>query len=116
VLFLLDEILHGTNSKDRRIGAEAILHALTEAGAIGLITTHDLALTEFVDAPDTRARNVHFEDRIENGTMRFDYRMRDGIVARSNALELMRAVGIEVERRGTHREEGAPGSAEAADS
>jgi hypothetical protein len=107
VLFLLDEILHGTNSKDRRVGAEAILHALTEAGAIGLITTHDLALTEFVDAPNARARNVHFEDRIEDGTMRFDYRMRDGIVTRSNALELMRAVGIEVERRETSRDDSA---------
>lgn len=96
VLFLLDEILHGTNSYDRRIGAEAIVRALVEAGAIGLVTTHDLALTSVTDMFDHRARNVHFEDRIENGTMVFDYRMRDGVVERSNALELMRAVGIKV--------------------
>jgi hypothetical protein len=96
MLFLLDEILHGTNSYDRRIGAEAIVRALVEAGAIGLVTTHDLALTAVTDMFDHRARNVHFEDRIENGVMAFDYQMRDGVVERSNALELMRAVGIKV--------------------
>lgn len=96
VLFLLDEILHGTNSHDRRIGAEAIVRALVEAGAIGIVTTHDLALTNLVTTLGSRARNVHFEDRIENGRMVFDYRMRDGVVERSNALELMRAVGLDV--------------------
>ncbi|MDR1990062.1 MAG: hypothetical protein LBQ09_07510, partial [Acidobacteriaceae bacterium] len=96
--------LHGTNSKDRRIGADAILRALVGAGAVGLITTHDLALAEFVNEPDAKARNVHFEDRIEDGVMRFDYRMRDGIVTRSNAIELMRAVGIDVDPRHTARE------------
>ena len=96
VLFLLDEILHGTNSHDRRIGAGAIVRALVEAGAIGLVTTHDLALTELVSELGGRAANVHFEDRIENGRMVFDYKMRDGVVQRSNALALMRAVGLEV--------------------
>lgn len=96
VLFLLDEILHGTNSHDRRIGAEAIVRALVASGAIGIVTTHDLALTGLVSSLGARARNVHFEDRIENGRMLFDYRMRDGVVERSNALELMRAVGLDV--------------------
>jgi hypothetical protein len=96
VLFLLDEILHGTNSHDRKIGAAAIVSALVAGGAIGLVTTHDLALTEVASDPDVRARNVHFEDRIEDGRMLFDYRMRDGVVERSNALELMRAVGLKV--------------------
>jgi hypothetical protein len=96
VLFLLDEILHGTNSHDRRIGAEAIVRALVGAGAIGLVTTHDLALTELVPELGARAANVHFEDRIEGGRMVFDYRMRGGVVERSNALELMRAVGLDV--------------------
>ncbi|MGE0449336.1 MAG: DNA mismatch repair protein MutS [Vicinamibacterales bacterium] len=96
VLFLLDEILHGTNSHDRRIGAEAIVRTLVEAGGIGLVTTHDLALTALVATLGGRARNVHFEDRLEEGRMCFDYRMRDGVVERSNALELMRAVGITV--------------------
>jgi DNA mismatch repair ATPase MutS len=95
VLFLLDEILHGTNSHDRRIGAEAIVRALVGAGAIGLVTTHDLALTALAANAEVRARNVHFEDRIEDGRMVFDYRMRDGVVERSNALELMRTVGLQ---------------------
>jgi hypothetical protein len=96
VLFLLDEILHGTNSHDRRIGAEAILRTLVKAGAIGLVTTHDLALTQAVGIFDGNAANVHFQDRIEDGKMAFDYRMRPGIVEHSNALELMRAVGLDV--------------------
>jgi hypothetical protein len=96
MLFLLDEILHGTNSHDRRIGASAIARALVEAGAIGLITTHDLALTDLVGELRGRAANVHFEDRIEDGRMVFDYRMRQGVVERSNALALMRAVGLDV--------------------
>ena len=96
VLFLLDEILHGTNSYDRRIGAEAIIRALVGAGAIGLVTTHDLALTELVSTLGESAANVHFEDRLENGVMVFDYRMRPGVVEHSNALALMRAVGLDV--------------------
>jgi hypothetical protein len=96
VLFLLDEILHGTNSHDRRIGAEAIVRSLVDAGAIGLVTTHDLALTQLATSLGARAANVHFEDRIENGRMVFDYRMREGVVERSNAIALMRAVGLDV--------------------
>jgi DNA mismatch repair ATPase MutS len=95
-LFLLDEILHGTNSYDRRIGAEAIIGALVGAGAIGLVTTHDLALTELVPSLGAAGANVHFEDRLENGAIVFDYRMRPGVVEHSNALALMRAVGLDV--------------------
>lgn len=95
LLFLLDEILHGTNSFDRRIGAEGIVRALVAMGAIGLVTTHDLALAEL---PSTLAGavNMHFEDRLENGRMVFDYRMRPGVVEHSNALALMRAIGLDV--------------------
>ncbi len=93
VLFLLDELLSGTNSHDRRIGAEGILKALLERGAIGLVTTHDLALASIADIGEM-IRNVHFEDHVENGEIRFDYKMRQGVVTRSNALELMRAVGL----------------------
>ena len=96
MLFLLDEILHGTNSHDRRIGAEAIVRALVNANAIGLVTTHDLALTELVPQLGGRAANVHFADEIVDGRMVFDYRMRQGVVERSNALALMRAVGLDV--------------------
>jgi DNA mismatch repair ATPase MutS len=96
VLFLLDEILAGTNSHDRGIGAAAVVRGLVERGAIGLVTTHDLALTKIADALAPRARNVHFQDQLVEGEMHFDYRIRDGVVTRSNALELMRAVGLEV--------------------
>jgi hypothetical protein len=96
LLFLLDEILHGTNSYDRRIGAEGIVRALAGYGAIGVITTHDLALTELPSRIGSPAINMHFEDRLENGAMVFDYRIRPGIVEHSNALALMRAIGLDV--------------------
>jgi hypothetical protein len=97
VLFLLDELLHGTNSHDRKIGAEGIVRALLERGAIGLVTTHDLALTAIgAAAADERARNAHFQDHVEDGQMRFDYILRDGVVTKSNALELMRSIGLDV--------------------
>jgi hypothetical protein len=97
VLFLLDEVLAGTNSHDRRIGAEALVRQLLERGALGMLTTHDLTLAAIVDehAPG-RARNVHFEDHFEGGEMRFDYQLREGVVQKSNALELMRSVGLRV--------------------
>lgn len=96
LLYLLDEVLAGTNSHDRRIGAEAIVRGLVERGAIGLVSTHDLALAQIADSLAPRAANVHFEDHIEDGKVVFDYRMRPGVVTKSNALELMRSVGIEV--------------------
>jgi DNA mismatch repair ATPase MutS len=95
LLFLLDEILHGTNSYDRRIGAEGIARALAGLGAIGMVTTHDLALAELATTL-TGAVNMHFEDRLEDGRMVFDYRLRSGVVEHSNALALMRAIGLEV--------------------
>lgn len=95
LLFLLDEVLAGTNSHDRRIGAAAIVKGLLSHGAIGLVTTHDLALAE-IETDVGLIGNVHFEDHLENGRMTFDYRMRPGVVRRSNAIELMRSVGIPV--------------------
>jgi DNA mismatch repair ATPase MutS len=96
VLFLLDEILHGTNSHDRRIGAEGVVRGLVERGATGLVTTHDLALAHIAEVLSPRAANVHFEDHLEDGKMTFDYLLRPGVIQRSNALELMRSVGLEV--------------------
>ena len=96
LLFLLDEILHGTNSHDRRVGAEAVVRGLVSRGAVGCVSTHDLALADIADTLAPRAANVHFEDHLEDGVMRFDYRMRPGVVQRSNALALMRTIGIEV--------------------
>jgi hypothetical protein len=96
LLFLIDELLNGTNSHDRQIGAEAVVRGLVERGAIGLVTTHDLALTQIAEAMAPRGVNVHFEDHLENGRITFDYIMRDGVVRKSNALELMRSVGLEI--------------------
>ena len=96
VLFLLDEILHGTNSHDRETGAEAIVRSLLKRNAIGLVTTHDLALAHVAEALAPQAANVCFEDHFEDGQIHFDYRMRSGIVQRSNALALMRSVGLDV--------------------
>jgi DNA mismatch repair ATPase MutS len=95
-MFLLDEILHGTNSHDRAIGAEGIVRGLVGRGAIGLVTTHDLALAKVADAMAPRAANVHFEDQFVEGKLLFDYRMKPGVVVKSNALELMRAVGLKI--------------------
>jgi hypothetical protein len=96
VLFLLDELLSGTNSHDRRIGAEAIVRSLFERGAVGLLTTHDLALAEIATALGARASNAHFEDHLEEGNLCFDHRLSDGIVKTSNALQLMRSIGLEI--------------------
>ena len=96
VLFLLDELLQGTNSKDRLIGAEGIVRAFAQAGAIGLVSTHDLALTDIGGLAPGTLRNVHFQDELLDGQMRFDFILRSGVVTKSNGIELMRAVGLNV--------------------
>jgi hypothetical protein len=97
LLFFFDELLAGTNSHDRRIGAEHLIRGLVKKGAVGLVTTHDLALADIADTLGERARNVHFEDVLDGERVVFDYRLRDGVVEKSNALALMRAVGLTVE-------------------
>lgn len=96
VLFLLDEILAGTNSHDRRAGAQAVLTGLVQRGAIGLATTHDLALGDIVLTLGSGGTNVHFEDRFEHGELTFDYKVRPGVVRTSNAIALMRSIGLDV--------------------
>jgi DNA mismatch repair ATPase MutS len=95
VLFLLDELLSGTNSHDRRIGATALVRGLVERGAIGMVTTHDLALAE-IGGQLKGVINVHFEDEMRGKEIHFDYRVRPGVIERGNALQLMRAVGLDV--------------------
>ncbi len=96
LLFLLDELLQGTNSKDRRIGGEGIVRALVNRGAIGLVSTHDLALTDIGGSLDGHLQNVHFQDELAQGRITFDYKLRDGVVTKSNGLELMRSIGLDV--------------------
>jgi hypothetical protein len=94
VLFLLDELLSGTNSHDRLEGSEMLVRTFVEHGAIGLITTHDLALARIPDTLNGRARNVHFADRLEDGKLRFDFKLEEGIVQTSNAIRLMKSIGL----------------------
>lgn len=96
VLFLLDELLSGTNSHDRRIGTESFVRSMLNRGAIGLITTHDLALAEIADKLEGHAANYHFADSVEDGKLHFDYRLTPGVVQTANALKLMRSIGLDV--------------------
>jgi DNA mismatch repair ATPase MutS len=96
VLFLLDELLSGTNSHDRLAGTELIVRNLVERNAVGIVSTHDLALTEIPKAMGNQAANCHFEDRFAGGQLIFDYKLKPGIVETSNALELMRSIGLGV--------------------
>jgi len=99
VLFLLDEILHGTNSAERRIAAQAVLRHLTDRGAIGAVSTHDLALAD-TPALAVLAHSVHFRETVHRGGgppgLDFDYLMRPGPAQTSNALALLEAVGLEL--------------------
>ncbi|MEP6547447.1 MAG: mismatch repair protein [Gammaproteobacteria bacterium] len=96
LLFLLDELLQGTNSADRRIGAHGVIRALIERGAIGLISTHDLALTDIDGLAAGALENVHFQDELLDGKLKFDFKLHPGIVTKSNGIELMRSIGLDV--------------------
>jgi hypothetical protein len=96
LLFLLDELLQGTNSTDRRIGAQGVIRALLGRGAIGLISTHDLALTEIAGLDAGALRNVHFQDELVDGKLKFDFKLHAGVVTKSNGLDLMRSIGLDV--------------------
>jgi hypothetical protein len=96
LLFLFDELLSGTNSKDRRVAAEGVIRMMLARRAMGMITTHDLSLTEIGAIFPGDVKNVHLQDHVEHGKMTFDYKLRDGVIAHSNALELMRMIGLDV--------------------
>jgi len=95
-LFLLDEILLGTNTRERQLASRKVLELLLDGGTIGAVTTHDLALTELSSRPGGKVRNVHFRDSLVDGEMVFDYRLRDGVVDTTNALRLLEKAGIPV--------------------
>jgi DNA mismatch repair ATPase MutS len=96
LFYLLDEILHGTNTRERLIGARAIVKELCALGAMGAVSTHDLALGDLEAELGGRMRNVHFEEQVEGDVMSFDYALRQGVVKSSNALRLMHLVGLDV--------------------
>jgi hypothetical protein len=95
-LFLLDEVLQGTNSHDRRVGTEGVLRTLVRNRAIGLVTTHDLALTSLEQVFPEHVLNVHFQERFEDDRLSFDYQLRPGVVTTSNGIELMKSIGLDV--------------------
>jgi hypothetical protein len=97
VLFLLDELFSGTNSHDRLTGTEFVVRSLVQRNAIGMVSTHDLALARIPESMGERAANFCFEDRFEDGQLIFDYKMKPGIVKASNALQLMRSIGLGVD-------------------
>jgi hypothetical protein len=96
VLFLIDEILSGTNSKDRRIAAEALIGALVAGGAVGALSTHDLALTEIAENPQLLGINIHMQSADPEQPLAFDYRVKPGISRQTNALAIVRMMGISV--------------------
>jgi hypothetical protein len=96
LLFLLDELLQGTNSADRRVGAEGVIRALIARGAIGLISTHDLALTDIAGLGEGALDNVHFQDEFADGKLKFDFKLQAGVVTKSNGIALMRSIGLDV--------------------
>ncbi len=96
VFFLLDEILHGTNSRERQIGARWVLAQLVRAGALGAVSTHDSGLCELSAELTPRVRQVHLRETVVGDAMTFDYRLHPGPVQSGNALRLMRISGIDV--------------------
>jgi DNA mismatch repair ATPase MutS len=102
LFFLLDEILQGTNSRERVIGARSVLRHLLEHGAMGAVSTHDVGLLHLPPELDAKLDKVHFEEQVHEektgiSSMTFDYRLRPGVVRSTNALRLMRLVGIDVD-------------------
>ncbi|MFZ5445008.1 MAG: MutS-related protein [Myxococcota bacterium] len=95
-LFFLDELFMGTNAKERQIASKQLLVMLLDLGGAGAVTTHDLSICELAAERPDRIRNVHFRDEMRDGEMIFDYRLRDGVVQTTNALEVLRRAGVEV--------------------
>jgi hypothetical protein len=96
VLFLIDEIFRGTNSRERRIGSRAYLRSLWQQNSVGLVATHDLELGKLADEISAVV-NLHFREEVLDGRMVFDYRLRPGPCPTTNALQLMRLEGLPTE-------------------
>lgn len=95
-LVLLDEILAGTNSRERHVGTLAVMRSLATLNTTTLVATHDLALAELEQEFPTALRTVHFRDLIRDDVMSFDYEMREGPLPSTNALRVMHAAGLDV--------------------
>ena len=96
VFFLLDEILHGTNSLERQIGARWVIGELMKRGALGAVSTHDMGLAELEPSLMSRVTMIHFRESVKDNEMSFDYKAHPGPVQAGNALRLMRRIGLDV--------------------
>lgn len=94
VFLLLDEILRGTNSQDRHAGAVALIHQLLAENAVGILATHDLALTDIAKESEGQVLNYHFDVQVKGEELFFDYRLKPGVCTSMNATLLMRKIGI----------------------
>ena len=95
VLFLIDEILSGTNSHDRRIASESVVRTLIVNGAVGILSTHDLALTSIAELPELKGRNCCMESDDPDDPLNFDYKWKPGVSRRNSALAIMKMIGID---------------------
>jgi hypothetical protein len=100
VLFLLDEVLHGTNSRERQIGARWVLAEMLAKGAVGAVSTHDEELCRLTPELMSRVHLVHFRETVKDGAMTFDYALREGPVQGGNALRVMQLAGLHVPLEG----------------
>jgi hypothetical protein len=96
VLFLVDEIFSGTNSRDRRAAAEAVVRTLVDRRAVGALSTHDMSLTEIAQAPGLGGANVHMGSREAGDPMDFDYLLKPGVTQETNALAIARMAGVPI--------------------
>ena len=96
VFFLLDEILKGTNSRDRHTGAKALIRQLIASRGAGLIATHDLELGALEAEADGRIENWAIEVDIRDGQLFFDYKLKRGVSQSFNATLLMQQMGIKI--------------------
>jgi len=97
IFFLLDEIFKGTNSQDRHAGAKVLIRQLGKAGAMGMVSTHDLELGDLERESERKIRNYHFREFYKNDEIHFDYKLRPGISTTRNAMYLIKMAGIDVD-------------------
>jgi DNA mismatch repair ATPase MutS len=95
VFFLIDEIFRGTNNRERRIGSEAYIQALSGKNSLGLLSTHDLELVKLADVLPG-VENYHFKEEVIDGQMTFDYILRAGPCPTTNALKIMQMEGLPI--------------------
>jgi DNA mismatch repair ATPase MutS len=96
VIVLLDEILRGTNTRDRRIGVEAVLKNLSSCNLLGIISTHDLEIADLAGDEQFKITNFHFKEDYIDSRIFFDYNIHNGSYNGSDAIYLMRMIGIEL--------------------